>query len=424
MKSPAIIFLLLLMPIQLFAHAEEPAARSIFKTQSGILIQANFGIIADSVDGYTCEEAFLGGDTWKVGVFSQTEWLTYGSDNIKRTEDGCSFETVKEIDSIVGDIRVSPDKKTVAYFANGGSEPGIWISKDRGKSFQLVDYKFEGLQITALRFSDNSTFLVSAYDTTKEGKGLLISVSMQNLESKLITIPEGVTFPYLLDANVTGIVWLGRLGEQTIFIGTAEKSDEIQYKPDVWPIGAALSNDGQQIYIGGVNDGAGIAVGQRNTGTFKTIVADHIIDCLNRVGEKIYTCGLERRDGFDVFVLENETLKGVSKFTNINGPKNDCPDNSAVSTVCPIVWNDSATYFGKEPNVKKSPTDDVDGNESVDMGVDIEGKSEEDSRISGCSTANTSSFSMLFLIGAFFFWRKKLQQSPYNTEENEDRNPT
>ncbi len=393
--------LFLLVPAQLFAHAEEPAARSIFKTQNGILVQANFGIIANTLDGYACEEAFLGGDAWKVGVFSDTEWITFGSDNIKRTEDGCSFETIKEIDSIVGDIRVSPDQKTVIYSANGGSEPGIWISKDRGKSFQPVSYDVAGLQVTGLRFLNNNTFLVSAYDTSKAGAGLLISFSTQDPKPVPISIPADVTFPYLLDANENGFVWLGRLEAQTIFVGSTENSDEVRYLPESWPVGAALSADGQNIYIGGVSEGSGIAVGTKSTGEFKTIVADQVVDCLNRVGDKIYTCGLERRDGFDVFELENETLKGVSKFTNINGPRNDCPADSDVSTICPIVWNDTAEYFGKDPNMK-TPVSDM--KESADMGMDADVISEPSS---GCSTSNPSPLPLFFLFALFFVRRKK-----------------
>lgn len=401
------VILVFWFPAQLFAHAEEPAAKSIFKTESGLLIQANFGVISDSIDGYVCEEAFIGGDAWKIGVFSDTEWLVYGSDNIKRTEDGCTFETIKDVDSIVGDIRISPDQKTVVYFANGGSEPGIWFSKDRGRTFTIIDFDVAGLQLTRARFENDSTLLVSGYDTTKEGQGFLLSISTQTLEPEQLTIQDGVTFPYLLDANENGIIWLGRLDErQTIFVGSKENTDEVRYIPSTWPIGAALSLDGQTIYVGGVNDGAGIAVGERETGEFKTIVEDNIIDCLDRIGEKIYTCGLERRDGFDVFELENETLKGITQFTNIDGPRSDCNEESPVTVVCPIVWKEAAQYFGKEPPI--TPTPDVEG--SNDMGMDANSSAEPSEPIDdggcSCSSTNPSTFSA-FLLFALFFLRKR-----------------
>ncbi len=406
MTKSILIVLFLLVPVQIFAHAEEPAAKSIFKTENGILIQANFGIIDDFSDGYVCEEAFLGGDSWKVAVLDQTEWITYGSNNIKRTEDGCSFQTIKESDSIVGDIRVSPDKKTVAYYANGGSEPGIWVSKDRGKSFERIDFEVEGLQITALRFENNATMIISGYDTNQAGEGFLISVSTQSLESASLAIPDEVKFSYLLDANEEGLIWLGRLEAQTIFVGTRSETDQIQYEPKSWPIGAALSEDGQNIFIGGVENGSGIAVGSRSSGVFETILKDRAVDCLKRVGEKIYICGLERRDGYDIFELEKGSLKGVSKFTDIEGPKNSCPDESDVSSICPIVWKDTATYFGKVAELNPSP-------DTADMGVkDTDGNDQEPKtpqgpvEKSGCSTTASPSFPLVFLIG-FLLFRKR-----------------
>ncbi|GEM_PF-5023062 len=389
----------------LFAHAEEPAAKSILKNGDAIIVQANFGIVSGDMKDYVCEESFIGGETWKMALLGENEWITFGSDAIKRTEDGCTFETVKEINSIVGDIRVSPDKKTIAYFANGGTDKGIWFSQDRGKSFTPSSFPIEGIQITGLRFSNNQTLLISAYDTTQEGNGILLSVSTQTLETTTIPLPEGVTFPYLLDANDEGYVWLGRKVEQTIFVGKGDKSDELEYIPGAWPTGAALSEDGKFIYVSGVNEGAGLSIGNRSTGSFELHHPDNIFDCLDRVNGKIYLCGLEKRDGFDVFQIQDDnTLKGVVKFSTIEGPKNTCSKDSEVGLVCAIIWKETASYFGRDPEDMRAN----DFGESKDTGVESDLNS-PNAKESGCGAinANPNHAFLYFLFLGFFLVRRK-----------------
>ena len=344
------IVVFLLLPSPLFAHAEEPSAEQFLGALS--ITKANFGLVSNAFEGMVCEEAFVGGDSWKLAALGENEWVVIGENNIQRTTDGCEFEPIKDTtDLIIPGLEASPDRTTVAYIANAGLEEGIWFSTDRGVTFDRLNIDTTAFQLTALRFVDDTTLIVSGYEPDQDGDGFLLQIDITNGTSQNLTIPVGIKFPYVLDANPMGIVWLGRAETLTVYWGDLADTSVRSYIPRTWPTAATLTADGQTVWVSGVENGQGIARGDM-TNTWDVILAEQVASCISEYDGAIYFCGLERRDGADVFqIVDDTTIEPVVRFTDLRGSRSDCPPESDVGTVCPLVWNEVASYFGQEPNV-------------------------------------------------------------------------
>lgn len=347
-----------LAPNLAWAHAEEPSSETIFALDDGWVLRANIGIVESSNPAeFICEEAFLGGDGWLLGVLGPREWVTFGESSVTRTEDGCDFTTVAELERRPADAAAHRPSGGAAFLMNGvGANSGLWVSTDRGRTFALIQ-SFDPAteQTTALRYVDADTIAVSGYSRAdRGGAGLLWTVDVATGAPTPIALPEGVTYPYLLAAANEHLALLGRLDAQVIFWGPVNDVAANQYVPTTWPTGAALSADGRTAWITGIAQGKGVARGSLDdTGvaTWEVVATSNNAACAAPIGDDLYICGVGKQDGADILnVTGTDTVEKVLDFRDFRGTRSDCPVGSAVATVCPLVWRELAPYLGKDPD--------------------------------------------------------------------------
>ena len=118
-----------------------------------------------------------------------------------------------------------------------------------------------------------------------------------------------------------------------------------------WPAGALLSEDGSNLWVGGVNNGVGVLHGTRDGSevTWSMIAEADTVSCLGGDEGSLFVCGLARIDGADVFALGDGAVMPALDFRAMRGPKL-CPPTSDVGQMCPVVWREMAAYFGVDPN--------------------------------------------------------------------------
>jgi hypothetical protein len=333
------------------AHAEEPNAQRVFPVGDGAwVLRANFGAVrSEQTDRLICEEAFLGGDGWQLAVLGPTEWVTFGESTVQRTEDGCTFDEVMSLDRKVSDAAAHPDG-AVAFLRNGETDAGLYLSTDRGQSFERVPgIDTEIYQLTGVRFIDGDTLILTGYIRAEAGAAMVWSVSVADAGVSELTPPADVTFPYVLDARGGHIALLGRRENQTVFWGTPDQMDVAEVEVASWPTGAVLSEDGSQLWISGPEMGQGVLAGTLDAGeaTWETLAADMTASCVARLDDGIYICTLNRFDEYDLMRLTDDgAVEGVLDFRNFVGVRDDCPEGSDVAEVCPLVWDELAPYFG------------------------------------------------------------------------------
>ena len=369
------------------AHAEEPSARSVHVLQDGLLVRANFGVLSSAAPHrFVCEEAFLGGDNWLLGELGPTEWLTFGEKDIRRTEDGCSFEVVATVTGTPADAAVHPASGSVAYLDNDPDGGGLFVSTDRGQSFERHEgLAAAGLQLTGVRFLDAMTLLVSAYSTDADRAAQLYRVAIGGSVEPL-AVPPGLTFAVILDAGAGQIALLARRESQGVMLWGAPDSLDaaIELETPVWPTGARLSSDGDTLWIAGLHDGLGLTRGVRNgaSASWAELFTEDAAGCIGGDDSGLYTCGLARLDGADIFRIEGDSRTPHIDFREMIGPA-QCPETSDVGEICPVVWQEIASYFGVDPDADTGAgpdhhhgpdagAHDHHGADSGDPGVDAE----------------------------------------------------
>jgi hypothetical protein len=334
------------------AHAEEPNSQRIFGVgdDGAWILRANFGIVtSDHQDRLICEEAFLGGDGWQLARLGPTEWVTFGESSVQRTEDGCTYEEIMSLERTVSDATAHPGGP-VAFLRNGEADAGLWLSTDRGQSFERVaGIDTEIYQLTGVRFMDADTLILSGYVRADAGAAMLWSIDVQDTSVTELTAPANITFPYVLDARAGHILLLGRRDAQTLFWGTPDQIDIAEVEVSTWPSGAVLSEDGLQAWVSGPDQGRGVLAGTLDgeEATWETLAGDQTASCVAQLDDGIYICTLNRFDEFDVMRINPDgSVDGVLDFRNFAGVRDDCPAGSDVDEVCPLVWDELAPYFG------------------------------------------------------------------------------
>lgn len=350
---PAVVAFVLTacMPAAVAAHAEEPNSKSIFALEDGWVLRANVGIVqSTNARELICEESFLGGDNWLLGALGPNEFVTFGHTAVMRTEDGCRFEEILELERTPSDATVHVASGGAAFIMNGvGEANGLYLSTDRGQSFALAQPFDAASQTTGLRYIDGSTLLVSGYDRNNNGAGLAWTVEVATGATTPVELPDGITYPYVLAASSQSALILGRRGEQVVFWGPLNDLEQNEFVASTWPSAAVLSADGQTAWIAGTDGGRGVARGTLvgSTATWETLAAETTAACVEPVGDDLFICGVGRFDEFDVLRVDPlGAVLGVLDFREFQGVRSDCPADSEVGRVCPVVWRELAPYFG------------------------------------------------------------------------------
>ena len=337
-----------------FAHAEEPNAQRLVFTDDGWVLQANFGVVeSTSSNRLVCEEAYLGGEGWKLAVLGQTEWITFGETSAQRTTDGCTFEKVATLPDLPTDTAADPVSGSVAYLMNTETDGGLWVSTDRGQTFENIPgVDVATNQLTGVRFLDDDTLIVSGYQLGSNGAPSVWRVTISTAEVTALTPPDGTTYPYVLAAEGGHVILLARRDVQMLFWGTPDSLDTAEVELGSWPTGATLSADGTSAWVSGADMSRGVLVGTLagDTASWETVIPDTIANCVEHEAGATYVCSLNRLHEFDlVELLEDGTTRGVVNFREFEGVR-QCPAGSTVADVCPVVWREISSYFGVDPN--------------------------------------------------------------------------
>ncbi len=404
------LLILLALPTQVFAHAEPPLAQNVFTFGDTWILKANFGVVSSDYEGFVCEESFLGGDRYIMAAVGPDKYVTFGETAIHSTTDGCEFELVKQLTQTPADAYADPTSETVAYLDNSDDARGVWVSTDAGSSFSRLDFlNTEELQLTGVRFSSPTTLILSAYERSPDamGAGQLLEVDLESETTTNLIDGSGIRYPYILDATAGGVVWLGRRDAQAVFIGDYTNPAKAEIGELVsWPSGAVISDDGQTVWVSGLDEGTGVRRGdfEGQDITWTQLAVDVTASCLAKWNGDILMCSARLLEDADLYRIDGETLEPITNFEVIDGPR-ACPAGTDVATVCPIVWGEFAQYIGKDPGEF-----DMGTNPQLDMGTSPDmATGSDEPKDDGCATAQGHApvpAAILLLFGFFAVRRR------------------
>ncbi len=368
-RAATTLFLLvsLLWAGSAFGHAEAPLSRRAFVFADGTwMLRTNFGAISsDRPNEFICEEAFLGGDRFQIAATGATSFVTFGETTIQRTEDGCEFERVAALEARAEDVDAHAESQSVAYVTNGDTEFGLFVSTDAGKTFRPVG-ELDGTiyQFTTVRFLDATSVVVGAYERDADGKAAILAVDLTDGTVTPLELPEGITFPYVIAAGGGRFLFNAREMVQTLYIGTLE-NPTLHTRPlntgELWPTGAGFAPDGSALWMTGLVIGLGVEYAEWNDTelSWQSAMSSSPAQCVASNGEDVFVCSSVAGGGEADFVtLAGDVQSPVLTFDSIVGPR-ECPAESDVGTVCPLVWPEIAPALGVE----------VEGSETPDAGA-------------------------------------------------------
>ena len=342
------------------AHGDTPLPESFTGApggSSGWVLKANFGVItSDQPCHLVCEEAFGGGDRFSIAAYGLDEWVLFTDDRIVRTDDGCNFEEVRKNSDNAADWAMHRPSGKLAFFINDGSDKGIWMSTDRGKSFSRMEVEKPDLTLTTLQFTGDGRLFVAGYVPSTDP-------SSQAADGRFffadkpgeVTEVSAYEYPQLLASHGDKILWLGRSSEgQELVLGRVDQPVGSTKSVEAWPSGATFSEDGTEIWVSGVEkesrgflhgtlDGENVSWELRHSG--------HSALCVGYGRDDLHVCGKNAREGFD---LQRRTgsgeLEGLVNFEQLAGPRQNCPEGSDVATTCPAVWSELAKSLDIDPD--------------------------------------------------------------------------
>lgn len=379
-------------------HGEEPISQRIYSLGEGWLLKSNFGFTSSEFEGFVCEEAFLGGGKFTVIPLDADRWITLGESAIHITDDGCSFTRVRDLARAPADADGSG--QNAIYLSNEVDTEGMWLSRDAGETWQRIDFDVTDTQLTGVRFDGPDRAFVSAYDRASSGAAIMLEVSLEAAPTvSPITIPEGLKYPYVLDAKAGELVWLARDEGQTIFWGSVDTPTRDSLPIMTWPAGAVLAEDTQTVWLAGLEMGKGVTIGTRGAEEtiWETVAVETTASCVGRIDGETYVCSMRRFDDADLMKLNgNGTLEALTDFRDLEGARTDCSPESNVGDVCPLVWVEVEKALRVGADAGATPdtgTPDVDmGKETADMGEEaLDGPSprSDSGSNSGCASAGS-----------------------------------
>jgi hypothetical protein len=352
------------------AHGSEPLPEQVHGFDAGDWVfHTNFGVITSkNPTRYVCEEAFHGGDDFRVAALGLNKWVIFTPDAIYRTEDGCEFEKVEPLPKIPSGMASVPGGTGVAYVVNTDEqdETGVFVSTDAGASFRKVGVDVGARQFTRVEFLDAERLLVSAYskDSASQGAAELIEVELDGDRVTMLDVPDGLKYPYLLDAQTDAVLWQASTENgQSLFWGSVEAPGRDEFPLNAWPNGAVLAADGEEFWVAGANPGSEGLTRASASDMMVDIAADHSGLCIGRAGDTVYACGREEQDGHELSRVAAGEVEAAVAFSGIEGPRDTCPEGSDVATTCPAVWPELAVWLGVE--VDESPEDDASSDQNA-----------------------------------------------------------
>ena len=389
------------------AHADEPLAEEIVVLPDTVVVKTNFGVLGSHFDGFVCEEAFLGGDSFEVAVLGPDEWVAIGENGIWVTRDGCNFDKVGDVSVAPTDATVDLESGLVAFALNSPNDGGIWLSEDRGATWTLI-LEREDFQWTGVRFSSSEKLIVSAYDRLNSGAAHLMEITVA--DGALLDRPiEGLSYPYLLDARDDTVLWLGRSETQNVYFGSMF-DPTLNIRPITsWPTDARVISE-TKVVVAGMLQQRGLAEGELVDGAFvwNDLAATTTALCVTPDADSYLVCAQSRFDEGDVMRVSGAELSSEFLFTDLQGPR-DCPVGSEVQATCPVVWRELSRTLGQDPNIE--PGADVGADAGPDLGQDMDDLStvpiiSAPSKDETCSSAGGTPI-LLSLLGLLGMRRKK-----------------
>lgn len=354
-----------LAPAVVWGHAFDPAARRLFDLGDAWMWDTTFGPMTSDAPGqYICEEAFLGGEDYRIAPMSTTTWYTASLAGLMRTDDGCSFEKVLDLGEVPVSLEAHPPSGRLALLTNETDAAALRWSEDGAGTWRDVALPGDGVQWTALRYLSESEVLISGYERMSEPAGLSVLLRVGLETGDVTTVPgvEDMTYLYIYDTNAGEFVGIAGVGRELRIVHGTAGEELAREELGAWPTGMVFEPASGDLVVtvslpdpqgGYVLRGSRPAEGEPRV--WETLEEGHSSRCVGSWNGEVFLCARRDREMHDVSRLGSEAP--FLSFVELEGPRTSCGPETNVGTTCPVVWQELARAL------------QIPGFEPPDMGV-------------------------------------------------------
>lgn len=400
-KSFLIVIILTLFVDSATAHIGEPLSTRVWNVAGEWVLETNFGMMGPHFEGFVCEEAFLGGDRFFIAPTAPDHWLTFSATEVRSTEDGCTFTRLRSLAGLPSDLDVHEPSGTIAWVANTSGPELVVYSDGVFLEGPTID---ADQQLTSVRFASATVLVIGAYHKTMAGAGTLFRYDIVEKTLTTIDVGQAITYPYVLDAEGEGLLWLGRVDAQALHWGTFDSPTQTSLEIASWPTDARIVDD-SRVVIAGLQQSRGLTIGSRvgEDVSWESFNEETSAACVRPFEDGYLVCTLRRFDDADLmFIKPGEDPVPMVNFLNLEGAR-QCPSGSDVAAVCPTVWPEIARQLGLLPSVMEPEV--LEPSIDEDMGESMPPVSTPDDKT--CSTGGVAPFIGLGLFGPMFIRRRR-----------------
>jgi len=323
-----------------------------------IVVRTTFGLLVTHDNGtswrWVCESALrVGFEDPSVFVTGDGTIVLTTANGVERSTDGgCSWEYPDPaLQRYAIDGVVDPSDPSRAYVVLAGGDPtkAVYVTDDNGASWAQrgdrypIDVFFETIEIARadplrlyltgsippLAGEPRHVFLFQSND----GGGTWKTASLQLAE------PEANVFLSAVDPDDPDRVYARArtdTGDHLIISEDGGASWRDTFMLSHRMPGFALSPDGAEVWVGGVEDGLWHS---SDRGETFSEVSYPAMTCLAAREGELWICEREGRDGYAIGRSTDggATIEMMLRFANIQGPV-ECPSGTPTGDMCPLEW--------------------------------------------------------------------------------------
>lgn len=382
-------------------------------------------VSSEQPDQLVCKEAFGVEGNLYGAVLGPSHYAMAAADGLAVTFDGCHLDELHDVEGEIIDIAARPGGR-LAVATVASDDDRLYVSTDGGHTLQESIPAGEQLRLTGVDWIDDDRVAVSGYDDSFDDRGagqFLVASIEENDWIRRDAFDTDLRYPFLFAADTDGVAVAGRSSaehsELVLAWGPPQQPDAHTDELPRWPK-FADTEDGR-VWVAPLEDAwdrdwTGIAVGD-DGGQLQPDPRfdDHDTRCVVRDGEGLWVCSSGYAEAYEIWRADDGyDPDPFYRLATLEGPRTECPDDSAVARLCPDAWELIVDDIPRRPldSDDEAPPPDQDAHFEPDDdppdphdATDDEGDSAEDSSNAkaACHQARNRNIWLFALILAVVF---------------------
>ena len=353
----AVVWLGLLIPWLMAHHPGFPSPLDMvpLEEEDWVLVTTPGFVSSAQERELICKEAFGATGLLYAAVMGPTHFAVENEDGLAVTVDGCDVQYFYPLSGWIVDL-ASRGGERLAFVVDEVDEDRLYWSVDGGASLAGDLGIDPDLTVTAVDWIDDRQVVLSAFheaNFTDRGSGRLVVVDIVDQTTREVVLEEGLQFPYLMATDSDALVLAARVGQGIELVwGPLDDPDRHRVELEIWPLRAAIGEGGEvyvvlfEIYA----EWTGLAIATDEGLSTQPRFSHRDVRCVVVDAGGLWLCSSGIAEAYELWRVDGaEEPKPFYRLAYLEGPRSDCPADSAVAQTCPQLWEQVVDEIPRRP---------------------------------------------------------------------------